>query len=275
MRITVTCLLASALFVAACTSSPPAGSAASTAARDDRAVARATLAPSGVLRIGVYPGSPTSMVPRAGGGGVCGMSVDLGGEVARRLGVAPKLVEFVRIEQVVDAVRGGDVDFTITNASPARAALVDFSAPVVAIELGYLVLPGSPVTSIEAVDRDGVRVGVTQGSTSQGTLGRTFRHAQILPAPSLKAAAEMLSDRRVDAFATNKAILHQMADGLPGARILDGRWGVESLAVAVPKGRERGLAWLDRFIASARQEGLVQRAAECAGLRGIAPPESR
>ena len=274
MRIIVTLLLASALLVTACTS-PPSGSAASAEARDDRAEARAALTPSGVLRIGVYPGSPTSMVPRAGGGGVCGMSVDLGGEVARRLGVAPKLVEFVRIEQVVDAVRAGDVDFTITNASPARAALVDFSSPVVAIELGYLVLPGSRVTAIDAVDRDGVRVGVTQGSTSQATLGRTYRHAQVVPAPSLKASAEMLADGRLDAYATNKAILHQMADGLPGARILDGRWGVESLAIAVPKGRERGLAWLDRFIASARQEGLVQRAAECAGLRGIAPPDSR
>ena len=85
----------------------------------------------------------------------------------------------------------------------------------------------------------------------------------------------MLKDRRIDAFATNKGILNQLADGLPGARILDGRWGTESLAIAVPKGREAGRPWLAEFVASVRDDGLVRRAAERAGLRGLAEPEAR
>jgi polar amino acid transport system substrate-binding protein len=262
-------LLGALLLAAGCAATVDSPSSTATQA------ARAVLAPEGVLRIAVYRGSPTSMVRRASGDGACGMSVDLGTDIARRLGVPARLVEFERVEQVVDAVRRGAGDFTITNASPARAALVDFTKPVVAIELGYLVMPGSPVASVAEVDRPGIRVGVSQGSTSQATLARTLQHAQVVPAPSLQAAAAMLTDRRVDAYATNKAILFQLADGLPGARILDGRWGVESLAMAVPKGREAGLAWLDAFAADARREGLVDRAAACAGLRGLAPPEAR
>jgi polar amino acid transport system substrate-binding protein len=130
-------------------------------------------------------------------------------------------------------------------------------------------MPGSPVTAIDEVDRAGVRVGVSQGSSSQAALTRAYRAASVVPAPSLKAAAEMLSDRRIDAFATNKGVLFQMADGLAGARVLDGRWGAESLAIAVPKGREAGKEWLERFAASARRQGLVQRAAQRAGLRGL------
>lgn len=42
----------------------------------------------------------------------------------------------------------------------------------------------------------------------------------------------------MDAFATNKAILFAMQDTLPGARILDGRWGLEHMAIAIPKGRK-------------------------------------
>ena len=259
--------------------SPTASAAPATPAAPAAAAARAVLAPEGVLRIAVYPGSPTSMVRRAGadasGARVCGMSVDLGTEIARRLGVPARIVEFERVEQVVDAVHRGAGDLAITNASPARAALVDFTKPVVAIELGYLVMPGSPVTSIAEVDRPGIRVGVGQGSTSQATLGRTFQHAQIVPAPSLQAAGAMLTDRRIDTYATNKAILFQLGDGLPGSRVLDGRWGVESLAIAVPKGREAGIPWLEAFAADARREGLVDRAAACAGLRGLAPPEAR
>jgi polar amino acid transport system substrate-binding protein len=270
-------LPAAALLVAGCASAVGAPSSPTTPAPEaaSTAAARAVLAPEGVLRIAVYPGSPTSMVRRTTGDGVCGMSVDLGTEIARRLGVPARIVEFERVEQVVDAVRRGAGDLAITNASPARAALVDFTKPVVSIELGYLVMPGSPVASIAEVDRPGIRVGVSQGSTSQATLGSTFRHAQIVPAPSLQAAGAMLTDRRIDAYATNKAILFQLGDGLPGARVLDGRWGVESLAIAVPKGREVGIPWLDAFADDARREGLVDRAAACAGLRGLAPPEAR
>jgi hypothetical protein len=85
----------------------------------------------------------------------------------------------------------------------------------------------------------------------------------------------MLNDRGIDAFATNKGILFQLADGLPGARVLDGRWGTESLAIAVPKGREPGKEWLARFAVSVREQGLVGKAAERAGLRGLAAPEAR
>ena len=94
-----------------------------------------------------------------------------------------------------------------------------------------------------------------------------------MPAPSLEVAAEALQRARIDAFATNKGVLFELADRLPGARVLDGRWGTESLALAVPKGREAGKAWLVEFVTRMRQEGFVQRAAQRAGLRGLAGPE--
>ena len=231
---------------------------------------RGALAPTGRLRIAVYAGSPTSLVRQAGSDEARGMSVDIGRELALRLGVPAQVVEFERVEQVIDALRSAQADVTITNASASRATLVDFTEPLVALELGYLVMPGSRVTAIDDVDRVGVRVGVSQGSSSQAALTKVYRAASVVPAPSLKAAAEMLSGRRIDAFATNKGVLFQMADGLPGARVLEGRWGAESLAIAVPKGREVGKGWLKSFAVSVRQEGLVERAAERAGLRGLA-----
>jgi polar amino acid transport system substrate-binding protein len=88
---------------------------------------------------------------------------------------------------------------------------------------------------------------------------------------SLKVGAEMLTQGQLDAFATNKAILFEMADGLPGARVLDGRWGLEHLAVAIPKGRERGLPYLRTFAAQAQASGRLQAIVQQAGLRGTAP----
>lgn len=83
----------------------------------------------------------------------------------------------------------------------------------------------SAIRTIADVDKAGIRVGVTQGSTSQRTLPKVLTGASIVSAPNLKAAAQMMANRKLDAFATNKAILFEMADGMPGARILAGRWG--------------------------------------------------
>jgi len=231
---------------------------------------RQALAPAGRLRVGVYPGSPTSWVKDAAGQDR-GLSVEIGQELARRLGVPYEQVEFTRVAEVLEQVKAGRVDFAITNATPARAKEVDFTQPLLTLELGYLVMQGSRIGSIADIDRPGVMVGVSEGSTSQVTLARELKHAHVVAAPSLKAAAGMLSRGELDTFATNKAILFEMSDGLPGARVLEGRWGLEQLAIAIPKGREAGLAYLRRFAQDVGASGQVTQAAERAGLRGTLP----
>jgi polar amino acid transport system substrate-binding protein len=229
---------------------------------------RQALAPGGKLRVGVYPGSPTSMIRDRASGETKGLAYELGQEFARRLNIPFEPVEFTQIADVLDALKRGAVDFTVTNASPARAKDVDFTAPILGVELGYLVSPRSSITTLADVDRPGVRVGVTAGGSSHATLQREFKHATVVPSPSVTAAVEMLADGRVDAYATNKAILFEMSDQSPGSRVLDGRWGIEVFAMGIPKGREVAMPAVRRFADEARSQGLVKRAAERAGLRG-------
>ena len=229
---------------------------------------RDAVAPAGALRIGVYPGSPTSLVRDAASGDEKGLSVDLGRELARRLEIPAELLEFRQIADVLAALRQGRVDFTVTNASPARAQTVDFSDPILGVELGYLVPARSPIATFADIDRPGIRVGVTEGGSSHAALSRELRQASVVPAPSVTAAVTLLSDGGVDAYATNKAVLFEMSDQLPGARVLDGRWGIETFAIAIPKGRGPALAAIRSFANAVKSEGLVKRAAERAGLRG-------
>ena len=49
---------------------------------------RQALAPTGVLRVGVYPGSPTSWVKDPKTGESVGIALDLGKELAKRLNIA-------------------------------------------------------------------------------------------------------------------------------------------------------------------------------------------
>ena len=66
-----------------------------------------------------------------------------------------------------------------------------------------------------------------------------------------------------------KPILFEMSSQLPGSRVLDGRPGIDPHAMAMPKGRDLGVAYARRFIEDAKSEGLVKAAVERAGLRGV------
>ena len=100
---------------------------------------RLILAPTGVLRAGLYPGTPTSILPDAGSGEPRGVGYDLGKELARRLGVPYEPVVFAKNAEVLAAVKSGEVDVAFTNATAVRARDMDFGPPFLEIELGYLV----------------------------------------------------------------------------------------------------------------------------------------
>jgi polar amino acid transport system substrate-binding protein len=231
-------------------------------------IAAQTLAPTGVLRVGVYKGSPTSMVVVQGQ--TRGIAHDLGHVLGERLGVPVQIVEFPRVAEVVNAVHEGRVDFTFTNASASRAKLVDFTPTLVRLELGLLVPKTSAIKNFADLDRPGVRLGVSQGSSSQTTLGAKLKQAVIRPQPSLSVAKQLLEQGELDAFATNKGILFELADQLPQHHVLEDAWGHEQLAIAIPMGRTQAMPWLQDFAAEVVQKGTLQRMAQQAGLRGLA-----
>ena len=55
---------------------------------------------------------------------------------------------------------------------------------------------------------------------------------------------------------------------MPSSSVLDGRWGLERHAIAIPKGREAAIPFLQSFTQDIRAKGLVTAAAKRAGLRG-------
>jgi polar amino acid transport system substrate-binding protein len=233
---------------------------------------RALLAPTGKLRVGVNVGSPTSLVRANPQAEPRGVTYELGKELARRLGVPMELVEFRNVNDVLAAMKDGKVDFSGSNATAVRAAIVDFTATVIEIEVGYLVPEGSALQTVEDMKRPGLRIAVTQGATSQTTLPRLLPQAVIVPAANIGVGAQMLKDRSIDAYSTNKAILFEVSDGVPGSRVLAGSIGGEQWALAIPKGRQAALPFLNAFLKEARQSGELAKIVERSGLRGSRLP---
>jgi polar amino acid transport system substrate-binding protein len=245
-----------------------AGCASNSPSSQPDAAVREILAPSGKLRVALYPGTPTSIVTDAGDANPRGVGYDLGRALAQRLGVPFEPVVLPNNAEVLAAVKAGRVDFAFTNATAERMRDMDFSPICLEIELGYLVRPGSPVAALAGVDRPGVRIGVTANSSTGAKLTHDLTQATVIPAANIKAGAAMLAAGEIDAYATNKPTLYEMGDHLPGSRVLDGRWGEERMALAMPKGRDAGMAYLRSFVETAKADGLVSAAIARAGLRG-------
>jgi polar amino acid transport system substrate-binding protein len=239
------------------------------------AAALAALAPTGKLRAALYVGSPTSVLMGADGKPARGVAYDLGAELARAAGVPYEPVVFPNNEKVLEAARAGSVDVIFTNATAARAQFIDFAPTLFELEKSYLVTGSSSLRTHADIDRAGVRVGVSRGSSSAGELAGLLKNATLVPQPSLDEARRALAERSIDAFATNSAILFEMSERLPGSRVLAGSWGGEAISFGIPKGRAAARPFLDQFAAHVRANGAVRAAIERAGLRGYSMETSR
>ena len=113
---------------------------------------------------------------------------------------------------------------------------------------------------------------MAQGSAPDGFLTRTLKNADIVRVPGgLVPAREVLAAGRADVFADNTNVAHQIAKDLPGATVLDGRFNVVQMSIAVPKQNAAAITIVDEFVRDAKRDGLIAQAINRAGLRGVHP----
>jgi polar amino acid transport system substrate-binding protein len=236
---------------------------------------RADLAPRGTLRAGINHGNVILATRDPATGESRGVAIDLARELGRRLAVPVELIPYDGVAAMVDAAKAGAWDIAFLGIDPAREGEISFTAAYLEIEATYLVPAGSPVRAVSDVDREGVRVAAPARANYELFLGRHLRRAQLVRAPGADAAFDLLVAGRADVLAGLRQALIGLADRLPGSRVLDGRFMAVRQAVGVPRGRAAGLAYLRRVVEDAKASGLVARAIERTGARGIAvaPPE--
>ena len=230
---------------------------------------RSDLAPTGKLRVGINYGNPVLATRDPTSGDFHGVAVDLARELGRRVGVPVELVGYEAAGKMVEAVQAGAWDVAFLAADPGRAGEISFTAPYMEIEGAYLVPAGSPLRAIADVDREGVRVGVSAKSAYDLFLSRSLQHAQLVRAPSPEASFELLVAGKVEVLAGVRQPLVANAKKLPGSRVLDGRFMAIGQALGIPKGRDVGAKYLREFIEDVKASGLVARAIEKAGVRGV------
>ena len=230
---------------------------------------RNDLAPAGKVRAGINYGNFILATRDAATGESRGVAVDLARELAQRLGVPFEIAAHDSVAALVDAAKTGAWDIAFLGSDPAREAVISFTAAYLEIEATYLVRSGSSLRTAAEVDRARVRVAAPARANYELFLSRNLQAAELVQAPNADAALDLLVTGKVDALAGLKQALIGYADRLPGARMLDGRFMAVQQSIGVPRGRDAGLHYLRGFVEEAKSSGLVARAIERTGARGV------
>ena len=237
--------------------------------------ARTELAPSGTLRVGINAANFLLVSHYVEGSDPHGIAPDLGRELARQLGVPAAFVVYESPGKLADAGKTGAWDVAFLGNEPQRASEIAFTAPYIEIPVTYLVPQGSPITTIEEVDRKDVRIAVMERSAYDLFLSNHLKHAQLQRANSIDASYQLFVRQGLDALAGLKPRLVMDAEKLPGSRILDGQVTAVRQSAGTLHGREIGAQFLREFIEQAKSSGLVARLIDQYAVRGVsvAPSE--
>jgi polar amino acid transport system substrate-binding protein len=200
--------------------------------------------------------------------------VDTAQALATRLGVELMLVDYPTPTKAIEGLKAGLCDVAFLGIDPSRAIDVGFSPPFVELDYTYLVPAGSSIRVLADADRLGVRIAAVRNHASTIALSGLVKHATLVYADTPEPTFDLLRTGQADAMASVAYALAAYSTQLPGSRVLEERYGANRLAMAVAKAEVGRLAYISEFIEEAKASGLVQRAIERGGLRGIhvAPP---
>jgi polar amino acid transport system substrate-binding protein len=229
----------------------------------------ADLAPTGKIRAGINYGNFILATKDRATGESRGVAVDLVHELGRRLGVPVDIIAYDSVAVMGDAAPTGVWDIAFLGSDPAREALMSFTAAYLEIEATYLVPGTSPLRTAAEVDQDGVRVAAPARANYELYLSRNLKRARLVSTQGGDAAFDLLKTSQVDALAGLTQGLLGLATKLPGSRLVDGRFMGVQQSIAVPKGHDAGLAYLRRLVEDAKASGLVARAIEKTGAKGV------
>jgi polar amino acid transport system substrate-binding protein len=119
-----------------------------------------------------------------------------------------------------------------------------------------------------------VKIGTIRGAPSDRVLTRQIKAAEIVRiplSPTIAAdAADLLRSGKASVFGADSGVGYPAAEALQDAKIVPGAFGTVLVAGALPKGRSPAAqALLAALVDEAKQTGVVQRAIDAKGLKGV------
>ncbi|HEY1147825.1 MAG TPA: transporter substrate-binding domain-containing protein [Pseudoduganella sp.] len=229
----------------------------------------------GVMRVAINLGNPILARRDALTDDLAGVSVDLAGELARRLKIPVLLVPFAAAGQAAQALANAEVNLAFLAIDPERSQGIRFSPAYVCIEGSYLVRAASPLRAMVEVDRRGMRIAVGLGSAYDLFLSRSLKHAEIVRAPTSPTVTDTFLEQNLDVAAGVRQQLESDARRHAHLRLLPGRFMTINQAMGLPlQASDDAWLYLCRFVEEVKRSGFVAAALARHNIEGaaVAPP---
>ena len=245
------------------------GCAMAPAGTDVSPAARAELAPTGTLRVGLIAINPLFVTQNTSPGETRGIAIEIASRLANRIGVPMKPVLYPSAAALMESAGRGEWDITFLPITPERAAVMNFTAPYMLTESTFLVPAGSTAKGIEDLDRSGKAIVALSRTAHEAWLRPNLRAATLVTASTPALAMQMVKEGKVDAFATSTTALTESLRASPDSRLLPGSFLDAPIAMAVIKVRPAADAFAYEFIDQLKASGAIAEAIEKEKLAGV------
>ena len=227
------------------------------------------IAPTGKLRvaIGISAAGGAFWSNKTESGGYTGVPVDLGKEMAAKLGLPVEYVTFQNSGQITDAASKGVWDVTFLPQDPERETKMSFGPIYEVADATYIVKAGSPITNFATLDQSGIKVAAVNNTTTMRGSQAHLKNAKVTGYQTYDEIFNLLRNGEIDAFALSRDQLNKMALKIPGTKVLDETFKKTVRAVAVPLNHPQSLAFVTKFMTDAISNGTLRHAYDNNGLK--------
>jgi polar amino acid transport system substrate-binding protein len=186
-----------------------------------------------------------------------GFDIDIAKQIATALFGDASHIQFVVLtsEQRIPALKEGRVDMVVRTMTMncARWQDVDFSTVYYQAGQRVLVHRDSGITGIDALG--GKRVCAAKGSTSIDNVAKAASKPVPVSVPNWTDCLVMLQQNQVDAVSTDDTILAGLAAQDPYTEVVGPRFTDEPYGVAIAKGREDLVRFVNGVLERIRGDG--------------------
>lgn len=228
------------------------------------------IAPTGKLRVAMNAGTPVLLMRTSDGKTTGGVGLEVGKFIAGKLGVSLELVPYPNSSSYIQSFGKGEWDIGFGAKTPLVAKKADFILDLLLNDYLFVSAPGREFADAAQVDRPGVKIGVGKDSASDQFLSRTLKSAELVRGSGFDQSIELLRTGQVDVWAASASNIEQVAERLPGTKIVVGTFMSDPSTLILPKGRSSAAqAKVVEIVNEAKKTGVVRKALEQTGVKGV------
>lgn len=203
---------------------------------------------SGTLRAGIILGGPP-IGGRDDKGQPYGYDVDFAKKMASVLGVELEIVE-VAGDTRIAMLTSGRVDILFANITGnlERAKSINFSIPYLKVGVKMLVKKGSAFNVIGDLNKKGIKIAVSRGSTNEALVKELAPLAERVPMDSYPNMVLSVKQGKVSACFEDSTIIDFSAGKDPELYSPPTVYTSDPICVGLAKGDPEFLRWVDMFI---------------------------